>query len=149
MTLAVAIAALVLSVISLAFTVYQWQRSGYYLAVNIHTLGPPSFESLPSRETVGVTVTNTGRLPCIVQSVFVRPVPQRRLKRLTQYGYRGARDDVTIIGDPLPRTLVPSETLVARAVSGPDHLPYFGTMNFRYQVVARSGMRSYKSHWLP
>jgi len=64
MTLALAIAALVLSVISLAFTGYQWRRSGPTLAIK--ELGS---KRSGERMLLTAEIVSVGRLPATVRTV--------------------------------------------------------------------------------
>jgi len=67
MTLAIAIVALALSMISLAFTVYQWQRSGPVLSVKV--VEQRRIPRTGGKHVVIAEVMSIGRLPVTVRRV--------------------------------------------------------------------------------
>jgi hypothetical protein len=136
MTLAVAIAALVLSALSLAFTIYQWRRSAWHLEISVYASGPLA----DGRVDVQVTVINTGRLGAVVTYVYVAFDHRRRGLLRTGSIHVPAKD---VEGGALPRTLAPSESLYAHVYETPAYL----TDTTRLRAYAASGGRHYYSRW--
>ena len=116
MTLAIAIAALALSMVSLAFTVYQWQRSGPVLSVKV--VEQRRILGTGGKHVVIAEVMSVGRLPATVRKVETEI-------SYTEYGkfdsWMGDQDistvrrvfEAKVLSRPLPVRLEPSEVVEA------------------------------------
>jgi hypothetical protein len=133
MTLAVAVAALVLSVISLAFTAYQWRRSGPALVVKL--MGLPIFG-------LHVEVVSSGRLPVTVRMVQLE---------LTFSNGNHTYLPMDNFSHDLPATLAPTDVLVASLQPPSFTRDGLASLDGPYRNVesvtamARSGMRWMRS----
>jgi hypothetical protein len=102
MTLAVAIAALVVSVISLCLTAWQFQRSGTVLAVTVtdHKVPPEGHGAY----LVSAEVTSEGRIDATVRRVEARVTPGPFVTGSQRFG-------PTKVSRELPARLKPSQWL--------------------------------------
>jgi hypothetical protein len=137
------IAGLVVSIGTVAVTVSLWRRDGWKLAV---TCWPAE---RGRSDGYLATVTNVGRMPCIVASVAVRYHEERFLRR-RPHAYLELRSEVD--GPELPRTLAPTETM--RVLFFPDTRlsrqgPRPPGRTRRVQAVVITGRRQFRSSWRP
>lgn len=138
MALAVAIAALVVSVASLGFTAYQWRHEGPFLAVELTRI-----EKLDSDGQLLLTaeVTSVGRIAAAVRHVGVTAMVIAPPDSTTDTSRH-----LALVKGELPARLEPSATMGAQFV-----VPYVeGQLRWYGFAMARAGGKFFRSKacWL-
>ena len=128
----IAIAGVIVSLGSICVTVYQWQRSGWFLDVTVNTQG-----------NFTVEITNTGRIPCVIHEVGLECGPVQLVERILQsWGPTITRGRIP--SEKTQRTLAPSDNLT---VEFDDYQTIFAFPPFRCRGRVRTGKHEFMSHW--
>jgi hypothetical protein len=134
------IAALVVSIAAVIVNVSLWRRDGWRLAVTFRYF--PAELDTSTGNRFRATVTNVGRMPCIVADATVRKREEGGLWRRVS-DYPDLRPEV--VGPELPRTLAPTETMI---VFFTHPSPYGRVAYQMIRVSVTTGRRQFRSPWL-
>lgn len=125
----IGIAGVLISLLSIAVTVFLWRRSGWHL--DVWALAGVRQDGCIE---ISVTVTNTGRLAAVVAWVRVM------LEHEGKGRWRSGIDMPAVLeGDPAPRILAPSESLSAVLLLDQDLAPQYAS----FRASAGAGGRTY------
>jgi hypothetical protein len=100
----IAFVSLLISFASVIVTVHLWRRSGWRLWVQAFDAGRRD-----GKQEIEAKITNTGRLSVVVTDVGIWVDYYYSLSRRSE-----RYSPADLVGEPLPRTLAPSESLEAR-----------------------------------
>jgi hypothetical protein len=139
MTTALSIIALLLSVISIVFTGYQWWRSGPVLTIDVTSIEADDMHSM----IVVAEITSNGRIPTTVRDLRIKyEMPERFYEQHLSLSEEGRLE----LSENLPAKLAPTDVLVMR-------VKHTGTIahwrGYKFSVEAKAGQRWFSSRTLP
>jgi hypothetical protein len=120
-TTVIAVVALLLSMISLAFTAYQWMRSGP--AVTVDLGGPDGFSEIRYGTTITTEVTSVGRMPATVRDVVLWAFPDAPDAGVMGVGLVPAKLSKKLPAKLEPTTVLEAEFKWPGTGEWPEHPP--------------------------